>query len=219
MRAAHTRPLTSCKKGTPCSCGEVVVIDDPSSEREQQRLLWGTTKWTKSYGRRTAVERAYADDKFQVTTFDRKSIYCFGTVKHAFYYTPTIVARNLQVALRWYRDQGQADPWEIEAMCQPGYEAPSEPEPSPDGGTIEGDGNGEGDDPGLAAALEDADNDRPVESAKDDDGDDLAEATSNGTRDLNRAQRRAADRRERGRRPVAKPPKPPPRKPTTPEKQ
>lgn len=120
------RPLTTCTKAKGCSCGVVVAIDDPSTEREQQAEIWGTTKWTRSSSRRTVVERGYADDKFQITSLDRKTICCFGTVKHAIYYAPIAVARNLQVALRWYHDNGQPDPWSIAEVSGPDYRFPEE---------------------------------------------------------------------------------------------
>lgn len=211
MRAPHTRPLTTCGKGTPCSCSEVLVIDDPASEREQQRLLWGTTKWEKSYGRRTAVERAYADDTVQVTIFDRKSIYCFGTVKHALYYSPILVARNIQVALRWYRDHGQADPWDVERLCQPDFELRLErhleavSDESPMAADSVKDGAA---DPAYDESVAPSEDVAPEELPAG-GPDSPQEVSTTPAPGLNRAQRRAAARHVSRQRP-AKPPKPPP---------
>lgn len=211
MRAPHERPLTSCTEGVPCSCGEVVVIDDPETERERQNNLWGGTDWTKSYNRRTVVERGYADDKFQITNFDRSSVYCFGTVKHAFYYSPIIVARNLQVALRWYRDTGQPDPWGIENIGGPDYQLPPEL-----GGLglvedVGGDDDPEAPDDVIEAGAEE---DTEAGAEETDTGDeDMDLGTDSGRPGLNREQRRAAARRARGRaKKSSKPPKPPPQR-------
>jgi len=217
MRAPNTRPLTSCEEGSLCSCSEVLVIDDPSSAREQQRLLWGTTKWEKSYGRRTTVERAYADDTVQVTNFDRKSIYCFGTVKHALYYSPILVARNIQVALRWYRDHGQTDPWDIERICQPDFElrlerhletvggAPLAPTQAAEEGPAEPTSETLVADAGPLAPSGDA---APTGPAVEDPTGPEVAAGPTAPR-LNRAQRRSAARQASKQR-LGKPPKPPP---------
>ena len=204
MRAPHERPLTECKENVSCSCGEVLAINDPENERERQALLWGTTKWTDSYNRRTAVEREYADNKFQVTGFSRGSIRCFGTVKQAVYYTPVIVARNLQVALRWYRDQGQPSPWPLDEISRPDYKLPKElgglhlieaehdllPAAEAEEAVVQ---------PSSAATVTD--------SGGGDVPEELAEVPNPG---LNRRQRRAAQRRTGRRAQTSKPPKPPP---------
>jgi len=223
LRAGHTRPLTTCIEGQPCSCGEVVVIDDPSTERERQELIWGTTEWNKSYNRRGAVERAYADDKFQVTNFGRDSIYCFGTVKHAIYYSPIIVARNIQVALRWYQDEKGTDPWGVEQIDRPDFRLPPEL-----GGlhSVKDDEDPSGDDapaahsapagdaavnaapagahaPGSAPTPVDGDT-----SSEDGDVVELPDPPG-----LNRKQRRAAERGARRGPAKRQPPKPPPKGP------
>ena len=191
------RPITKCKVGAPCSCGEVLAIKDPGTERERQQDIWGTTKWTQSWNRRTVVERGDSDDKFQITSLDRKTICCFGTVKHAIYYAPIAVARNLQVALRWYHDTGEADPWSIGEVSRPDFRFPEElPEVA-------------------GPARPPAQDPEPDESEKGDD--DLAEDALDEVADetpglsLNRKQRRAAERAARRGRIVSKPPKPPPR--------
>lgn len=212
MRAAHKRPLTSCVEGVQCSCSEVVVIDDPDTDRERQRRIWGTTQWTKSYNRRTVVERGYSDDKYQVTNFTRASVYCFGTVKHSIYYSPIIVARNIQVALRWYRDHDMVEPWGLDEICRPDYKLPPELggvhavddalDPSPEGEPAEGEA-------APAEPAEEADEDE----AEDDDTDG---PTKPGR---NRKQRRAAKPRSRSSRPPDKPTKPPPRRTPKPDEQ
>ena len=208
MRAPHKRPLTSCPPDGSCSCGEVVVIDDPSTEREQQRLLWGTTKWYQSYCRRTTVERAYADDKVQVTEFDRGTIYCFGTVKQALYYSPTLVARNIQVALRWYMENGLSDPWDIARLCEPGYEFTLDDEPQEVDAHADEPGGGQAQAAGEKAEPQDDVDDE----ASIDDGT-APDETGASRRPMNRAQRRAAARKDRTARPPAKPSKPPPGRP------
>jgi len=218
MRQPYDRPLTTCTEGIPCSCGEVVAIDDPQNERSQQRLVWGTTKWTKSYNRRTVVERSFADDKYQVSGVSRGSICCFGTVKQAMYCTSTIVARNLQVALRWYRDQGQPEPWNLDEISRPGYDLPEEL-----GGlhAVEAMDEGNGETgvctcgrPSPEPDLETSEDSDPAE----DDGQPAGEGSAVDVAEmsppsgLSRAQRRLAERKAtKAQRSVSKPPKPPPR--------
>jgi len=223
LRAGHNRPLTTCAVGQPCSCGAVVVIDDPSTERERQDLIWGTTEWNKSYNRRGAVERAYADDKFQVTNFGRDSVYCFGTVKHAIYYSSIIVARNVQVALRWYQRQQETDPWGVEHIDRPDYRLP----PALGGlYSVQDDEGPSGDTPAASTAATDvvaadaaaATENVAAPAAEDGSGegegavdDPIVEEPERPGR--NRQQRRAAERAARSGPAKRQPPKPPPKGP------
>lgn len=164
------------------------------------------------------MERAYADDTVQVTIFDRKSIYCFGTVKHALYYSPILVARNIQVALRWYRDHGMDDPWDVERICRPDFEL-----------RLARHLEAVGDEPAVAAeALDDSAGDGASdESVEPSDEAALEESPARNPESpqdieiapvpgLNRARRRAAERQASKQR-LTKPPKPPPASAPPPE--
>lgn len=191
------RPLTTCTKAKGCSCGAVVAIDDPSTERERQSEIWATTKWTGSFNRRTVVERGFGDDKFQITSLDRKSICCFGTIKHVIYYVPIAVARNLQVALRWYHDTGQVDPWSIAEVSRPDYRFPEELNADIAGTT-------------KAEVLVESSTVEPSVDAGTDGEEQVDPADVPARPTGNREQRRWAERATR--KPASsKPPKPPPR--------
>ncbi|MDQ6945335.1 MAG: hypothetical protein M3256_03480 [Actinomycetota bacterium] len=202
------RPRTSCKKGIPCSCGEVLVIADPDSERERQEHLWGTTEWTTSFNRRTVVERGYSDDKFHITSLNRAHIRCFGTVKHAIYYAPIVAARNLQIALRWYYDTDQTDPWDIQSVSRPDYRFPEEP-------ALASEPESNDDSPELAALISAAAEPKAKKGLAP-----TLVLEAPAAPPLNRKQRRVAERSaSSGRRANSKPPKPPPRSTPPPDRQ
>ena len=66
MRLGFDRPTTTCKPAytdpvtgkrvVPCGCSKTVTISMDEYARERQPLLYGTTTWGASYGRRTAIE-------------------------------------------------------------------------------------------------------------------------------------------------------------------
>ncbi|MGI9080174.1 MAG: hypothetical protein ACR2GF_05050 [Acidimicrobiales bacterium] len=233
MRAPYERPQTGCVLGTPCSCGDVVAIQDPTAEKERQDLMWGTTKWTLSNNRRTAVEREYADHTVQVTRFKRGSICCFGTVKQALYYSPIVVARNVQVAMRWYRDEGQPSPWNLDEISRPDYALSKElggddPADTPEAPTIDGPcscGRSAPEPAAQAVSADDGDDAADGYNPTEDGGtaedgaphEVVAQAVKSGP---NREQRRLAEKsRKKGRAAVSKPPKPPPQDTTPPDRQ
>lgn len=193
------RPITNCVKGQPCSCGAYITVADRTTEREQQDETWGTTAWTKLWNRRTAVERQYADDKIHVGSLARGNIRCFGKVKHAIYYAPMAAARNLQVALRWYHQEGIPDPWDLHRLNRDGHRPDVAPKENPAPPT-----------PAAPAAAAQRTTEASTMTAPA--AVDLLEEPQVLATRLNRQQRRAAERKANsGRRGTSKPPKPPPK--------
>lgn len=65
LRLALSLPTTSCTQGSACGCGLTITLGPLDHGRERQRLLWGSTRWAASYGRRTGVESSNAEIKKQ----------------------------------------------------------------------------------------------------------------------------------------------------------
>lgn len=124
MRLGLNRPTTPCKKGKPCACGRTVMIDvtdeawrrQGEMHREQGRkgrlLLWGTTEWAASYGRRVAVESVNAELRTnREISFARGYIRCRGAGMNHLLMTFTLTGLNVLLRRDWHITRLMADPW------------------------------------------------------------------------------------------------------------
>jgi len=69
----RTIPATTCKQDEPCGCSTTLTINTKKIPSSCEPLLWGTTRWTKEYGRRSLSESAFSQSQFH-SGFDRHSI-------------------------------------------------------------------------------------------------------------------------------------------------
>lgn len=92
-----TRPTTSCTEGEPCACGTTVTLGPDDRFGTRQRLLYGTTAWKASYGRRSAVESANANLKVHHAHLRRGSTRVMGTNRTGILLAFIIAAVNVSV--------------------------------------------------------------------------------------------------------------------------
>lgn len=78
---AHNRPTTSCTPGQRCACGTTITLGPNDYFATRQRLIYGTTEWKASYGRRSAVESANASIKTHHASLRRGSTRVMGTAR------------------------------------------------------------------------------------------------------------------------------------------
>lgn len=101
MLNGHHVPISPCAPGKPCGCGTTVTLGTDSI-KHRQRLLYGTTKWVASYGRRVAVESANANVRQHHANITRGSIRVTGLPKTFLMATFQIMAANLRLAASRY---------------------------------------------------------------------------------------------------------------------
>lgn len=96
------RPTTPCVEGEPCACGTTVTLGPDDYFATRQRLLYGTTAWKASYGRRSAVESANANLKAHHAELRRGSTRVMGTRRTGILLAFILAAVNASVLLSRY---------------------------------------------------------------------------------------------------------------------
>ena len=114
LRLALALPTTSCVAGSACGCGLTITIGPEEHGRERQRLLWGTTRWAASYGRRTGVESSNAEIKKNHAVMDRGYTRVFGLAKNTLLLAFGLAGVNIRLLRHWHARRGQPDPWASE---------------------------------------------------------------------------------------------------------
>lgn len=95
-------PTTTCAKGEPCDCGTTVTLGPDDLLNLRQRVLYGTTKWKASYGRRSAVESTNACLKVHHARLARHSTRVLGTERNGILVAFIIEAVNASLLLTRY---------------------------------------------------------------------------------------------------------------------
>lgn len=98
---AAGRPQTNCAPGT-CSCGRAPTLGPDDMTRERQLVRFGTTAWSQSYGRRSAIESANAGLKTHQAKLDRGSTRVLGRTKTTILLAFIIAAANIRILLDCY---------------------------------------------------------------------------------------------------------------------
>ncbi|NTW39862.1 MAG: hypothetical protein HGA44_08215 [Cellulomonadaceae bacterium] len=124
MRKGYDRPTTTCrpaytdtttkKKVVPCGCGKTVTVNAEERARERQPLLFGTTEWAGSYGRRTAIEALNSELRtHRGMNFRREWCKVRGAARTHALLTFGLVGVNVRLLRDWYTLRGQRDPWMV----------------------------------------------------------------------------------------------------------
>lgn len=96
---ASRYPTTPCAEGEPCQCGTTVTLGPDDLLNLRQRVLYGTTKWKASYGRRSAVESTNACLKVHHARLARHSTRVLGTERNGILVAFIIAAVNASLLL------------------------------------------------------------------------------------------------------------------------
>ena len=114
MRQSYDVPTTKCVKGTACGCGITLTVEADTELKNRQRLLWGTTEWAASYGRRTGAEsinsEAKGNRKIKVARFFTRVT---GTVVNHLLLTFALVGLNVRLLRDWHVLRTERDPWMV----------------------------------------------------------------------------------------------------------
>ena len=124
MRLSYDRPTTTCKPAytdpmtgkrvVPCGCSKTVTVSMDEYARERQPLLFGTTTWAASYGRRTAIEALNSELRtHRGMNFRRDWRRVRGAARTHTLVTFGLVGVNVRMLRDWYSTRGQADPWMV----------------------------------------------------------------------------------------------------------
>lgn len=97
MRLPLDRPTTSCPPGTDCACGKTLTIGPDDYAATQQRLVWGTLKWGRSYYRRNRVESANAELKHHRQALRRGFTRVLGQAKTSLLLAFAILGVNVSI--------------------------------------------------------------------------------------------------------------------------
>lgn len=95
------RPQTNCAPGA-CSCGRALTLGPDDMTRERQRVRFGTTAWSQSYGRRSAIESANAGLKTHQAKLGRGSTRVLGRIKTTILLAFIVAAANIRILLDCY---------------------------------------------------------------------------------------------------------------------
>jgi len=95
-------PQTQCVEGEPCHCGTTVTLGPDDLLNLRQRVLYGTTKWKASYGRRSAVESTNACLKVHHARLARHSTRVRGTERNGILLSFILAAVNASLLLTRY---------------------------------------------------------------------------------------------------------------------
>lgn len=114
LRLPLALPTTNCAEGSTCGCGLTITLGPEDHGRERQRLLWGTTHWAASYGRRTGVESSNAEIKKNHAVMDRGYTRVFGLAKNTLLLAFGLAGVNIRLLRHWHARRGQPDPWSLE---------------------------------------------------------------------------------------------------------
>lgn len=121
MRLDPSRyPTTQCVRGTSCSCGTTVTLGPDDLLNLRQRLLYGTTKWKASYGRRSAVESTNACVKTHHARLMRHSTRVRGTERNGILLSFILAAVNASLLMtRYGYDVGTPPQIADDALIEP----------------------------------------------------------------------------------------------------
>lgn len=101
MRQDLSRPQTNCAPGA-CSCGRAPTLGPHDQTRERQRVRFGTTAWSQSYGRRAGIESANAGLKTHQAKLNRGSTRVLGRTRATILLAFIIAAANIRILLDCY---------------------------------------------------------------------------------------------------------------------
>ena len=95
IRLDHRRPTTRCE--SECACGKTITVGPEDYPATQQRHVYGTTAWGRSYHRRNRVESANAELKHHRQNFTRGFTRVLNRAKTAFLLAFAIVGVNVAI--------------------------------------------------------------------------------------------------------------------------
>lgn len=93
---------TDCENGVSCACGTTVTLGPDDLLNLRQRVLYGTTKWKASYGRRSAVESTNACSKVHHARLTRHSTRVKGTERNGILVAFILASVNATLLLTRY---------------------------------------------------------------------------------------------------------------------
>ena len=112
MREPHSIPTTTCINGEPCGCGKTITIKDTEHERNRQPLPWQSTRWAKSYNRRSRIEGFFGAVRYQSLNLNRGFFRMSGLVATGLLMAITLIGHNLVSLHAWHTRRGLPEPWQ-----------------------------------------------------------------------------------------------------------
>jgi len=106
-------PTTSCIKGQPCGCAQTPVVKDVDQERNRQRLPWQSTRWAKSFNRRTLVEGLFGATRYQSLNINRGFFRQTGLVATGLLLAVAYIGHNIVRLHAWHTTRGLPEPWQV----------------------------------------------------------------------------------------------------------
>jgi hypothetical protein len=123
MRLGPEIPTTNCVPGSDCGCGKTVSVPDTMNERDRQPLPWQSNAWAASYNRRTLIEGANAQIRYQDLNVNRGFFRMLGHTATALLLALTLAGNNAHHLHHWYLARGKPEPWALE-LDEPAYDGP-----------------------------------------------------------------------------------------------
>lgn len=114
MRKEHHLPTTSCVKGQPCGCAQTPIVKDVVQERNRQRLPWQSTRWAKSFNRRTLVEGLFGATRYQSLNINRGFFRQTGLVATGLLLAVAYIGHNIVRLHAWHTTRGLPEPWQVQ---------------------------------------------------------------------------------------------------------
>ena len=112
MREPHSIPTTTCINGEPCGCGKTITIKDTEHERNRQPLPWQSTRWAKSYNRRSRIEGFFGAVRYQSLNLNRGFFRMTGLAATGLLMAITLIGHNLVSLHAWHTRRGLPEPWQ-----------------------------------------------------------------------------------------------------------
>ena len=112
MREPHAIPTTTCIKGQPCGCGNTLTVKGTDHERDRQPLPWQSTRWAKSYNRRSRIEGFFGAVRYQSLNLNRGFFRMTGLVATGLLMAITLIGHNLVSLHAWHTRRGLPEPWQ-----------------------------------------------------------------------------------------------------------
>lgn len=120
-RKGYDRPTLHCeparvdargKKVVTCGCSRTVTVPFDLLARERQALLFGTTQWVASYGRRSAIESLNSELRtHRGMNFSRSWCRVRGAARNHALIAFGLIGVNVRKLRDWYTTRKQRDPW------------------------------------------------------------------------------------------------------------
>ena len=112
MREPHAIPTTTCIKGQPCGCGNTLTVKGTDHERDRQPLPWQSTRWAKSYNRRSRIEGLFGAVRYQSLNLNRGFFRMTGLAATGLLMAVTLIGHNLVSLHAWHTKRGLPEPWQ-----------------------------------------------------------------------------------------------------------